>query len=99
MTPLLYYDICMPVRLTDDQLATYVAEAKDGYDVDRLITRDRGYPGQGIRPTHVVTVHLTAAELAALDQLADRLHMNRSAAIRYAITHHNPRHEVYPLGD
>ena len=99
MTPLLHYDICMRVRLTDDQLATYVAEAEDGYDVDRLITRGCGYPGQGIRPTHVVTMHLTAAELAALDQLADRLHMNRSAAIRYAITHHNPRHEVYPLGD
>lgn len=90
MTPLLYYDICMPVRLTDDQLATYVAEAEDGYDVDRLITRGRGYPGQGIRPAHVVTVHLTAAELAELDQLADQLHTKRSAAIRYAITHSNP---------
>ena len=32
----------MPVRLTDDQLATYVAEAEDGYDLDRLSTRGRG---------------------------------------------------------
>ena len=90
MTPLWHYDICMRIRLTDDQLATYVAEAEDGYDVDRLITRGCGYPGQGIRPTHVVTVHLTAAELTELDQRADRVHMNRSAAIRYAITHSQP---------
>ena len=90
MTLLLYYDIRMPVRLTDHQLATYAAEAEDGYDVDRLITCGHGYPGQGIRPTHVVTVHLTAAELAALVQLADRLNMNRSEAICYAITHSNP---------
>lgn len=90
MTPLLYYDICMPVCLTDDQLATYVAEAEDGYDVNRLITRGRGYYGQGIRPTHGVTVHLTAAELVALDQLADRLNMNHSEAIRYAITRSQP---------
>ena len=80
----------MRIRLTDDQLATYVAEAEDGYDVDRLITRGCGYPGQGIRPTHVVTVPLTAAELTELDQRADRVHMNRSAAIRYAITHSQP---------
>lgn len=80
----------MPVRLTDDQLATYVAEAEDGYDLDRLSTRGRGRLGQDIHRTHVVTVHLTAAELTELDQRADRVHMNRSAAIRYAITHSQP---------
>ena len=42
----------MPVRLTDDQLATYVAEAEDGYDLDRLSTRGRGRLGQTyIAPT------------------------------------------------
>lgn len=89
----------MPVRLTDDQLATYVAEAEDGYDLDRLSTRGRGRLGQDIQLTHVVTVHLTAAELAALAQLADRLNMNRSEAIRYAITHSNPDAYGSPLGD
>lgn len=89
----------MPVRLTDDQLATYVAEAEDGYDLDRLSTRGRGRLGQDIQRTHVVTVHLTAAELAALDQLTDRLNMNRSEAIRYAITHSNPDAYGNPLGD
>lgn len=80
----------MPVRLTDDQLATYVAEAEDGCDVDRLITCGRGRLGRDIQLTHVFTVHLTAAELAGLDQLADRLHMNRSEVIRYVITHLKP---------
>lgn len=40
----------MRVRLTDDQLATYVAEAEDGYDVDRLITRGCGYPAKASDP-------------------------------------------------
>ncbi|MGV0348766.1 MULTISPECIES: ribbon-helix-helix domain-containing protein [Corynebacterium] len=39
---------------------------------------------------HAFTVHLTAKELAGLDQLADRLHMNRSEVIRYVITHLKP---------
>ncbi|MGV0348767.1 hypothetical protein ACUY3R_07650 [Corynebacterium sp. 23_3061] len=41
----------MPVRLTDDQLATYFAEAEDGCDVDRLITCGRGRLGRDIQLT------------------------------------------------
>ncbi|WP_368410107.1 ribbon-helix-helix protein, CopG family [Corynebacterium sp.] len=35
-------------------------------------------------------MHLTAAELVELDQLADQLHTNRSEVIRYVITHSQP---------
>lgn len=31
---------------TAEQLASYVAEAEEGYDVDMLLARGRGYPGQ-----------------------------------------------------
>lgn len=77
----------MPVHLTEEQLADYVAEAEEGYDVETLLARGRGRPGRGAKPAQVVTVRLTEAEIADLDELAHRLDVNRSEAIRHAIAH------------
>ncbi|MDU1862557.1 MAG: hypothetical protein E6777_02560 [Propionibacterium sp.] len=53
---------------TEEQIQAWVAEAEAGYDVAALKRRGRGYPGRGAEPVDVVTVPLTADELAALDR-------------------------------
>jgi len=53
---------------TEEQIQAWVAEAEAGYDVAALKRRGRGYLGRGAGPVDVVTVPLTADELAALDR-------------------------------
>ncbi|MDU1581021.1 hypothetical protein [uncultured Cutibacterium sp.] len=53
---------------TEEQIQAWVAEAEAGYDVAALKRRGRGYLGRGAEPVDVVTVPLTADELAALDR-------------------------------
>lgn len=76
----------MGVHVDSQQLAAYVAEVETGYDVDELRRRGRGRPGRGAEPSQVIAVRLTMEELELVDQLAEKLRMNRSEAIRAAIT-------------
>lgn len=75
----------MPVTFTQDQLDFWTAEAEAGYDVDELKKRGRGRPGRGAAPSHVVTVRLTADELARIDQAAQARQVSRSELMRQAL--------------
>lgn len=76
------YDLFM---VTDEQIQKWADEAETGYDVEELKRRGRGRPGRGAEPMQVVAVRLTAEEIAALDELAEREHLSRSEAIRRAL--------------
>jgi len=76
------YDLFM---VTDEQIQKWADEAEAGYDVEELKRRGRGRPGRGAEPMQVVAVRLTAEEIAALDELAEREHLSRSEAIRRAL--------------
>jgi hypothetical protein len=76
------YDIYM---VSEEQIQSWVAEAEAGYDVQELKRRGRGRPGRGAEPMQVVAVRLTAEEVAALDEVAEREHLSRSEAIRRAL--------------
>ena len=71
--------------VTDEQLQRWADEAEAGYDVEELKRRGRGRPGRGAEPMQVVAVRLTAEELAALDEVAEREQISRSEAIRRAL--------------
>lgn len=71
--------------VTDEQVQKWADEAEAGYDVEELKRRGRGRPGRGAEPMQVVAVRLTAEEIAALDELAEREHLSRSEAIRRAL--------------
>ena len=71
--------------VTDEQIQKWADEAEAGYDVEELKRRGRGRPGRGAEPMQVVAVRLTAEEIAALDELAEREHLSRSEAIRRAL--------------
>ncbi|MWV49448.1 ribbon-helix-helix protein, CopG family [Rathayibacter sp. VKM Ac-2803] len=73
------------VPVTEEQIAAWAAEAERGFDVDALKKRGRGRPGRGAEASQVVTVRLTAEELAALDKRAAREQKSRSDVIRDAI--------------
>jgi len=73
------------VPVTEQQIASWAAEAEAGYDVSKLKTRGRGRPGRGAEPSQVVTLRLTSAELAALDARAARESKSRSDVIREAL--------------
>jgi hypothetical protein len=88
MLPLLHglfslYDLFM---VSDEQIEKWADEAEAGYDVGELKRRGRGRPGRGAEPMQVVAVRLTAEEIAALDEVAEREHLSRSEAIRRALT-------------
>lgn len=70
---------------TEEQIQAWVAEAEADCDVAALKRRGRGYPGHGAEPVDVVTVPLTADELAALDVIADRGQVTRAEAIRQVL--------------
>lgn len=70
--------------VTERQVDDWVAEAEAGYDVGAL--RKRGRPGRGAEPSRVIPVRLTEEELAAVMAKADREHLNRSEAIRRALS-------------
>jgi len=76
------YDICM---VSEEQVQQWADEAEAGYDVEELKRRGRGRPGRGAEPMQVVAVRLTAEEVAALDEVAEREHLSRSEAIRRAL--------------
>ncbi len=76
------YDIGM---VTEEQIQSWADEAEAGYDVRELKRRGRGRPGRGAEPMQVVAVRLTAEEVAALDEVAEREHLSRSEAIRRAL--------------
>lgn len=71
--------------VTEQQIRQWADEAEAGYDVEELKRRGRGRPGRGAEPMQVVAVRLTAEELAALDQVAERDNISRSEAIRRAL--------------
>lgn len=43
------------VQVTEEQIATWAAEAEAGYDVHALKKRGRGHPGRGAEPPHAAT--------------------------------------------
>ena len=73
--------------VSDEQIQHWADQAEAGYDVEELQRRGRGRPGRGAEPMQVVAVRLTADELAALDDVAEREHISRSEAIRRALAH------------
>lgn len=73
-------------NVSETQVDDWVAEAETGYDVNMLKKRASGRPGRGKDPAQVVPVRLTAEELQALMKRADREHLNRSDAIRAALS-------------
>jgi len=70
-------------EISEKQVDAWVAEAEQGYDVERL--RSRGRVGRGAVSSVVVPVRFTDAELAAVIAKAKRQNMNRSEAIRAAV--------------
>lgn len=73
------------VAVTEEQIASWAAEAAAGYDIRELRQRGRGRPGRGAEPSQVVTLRLTLAELAAIDARAARDGKSRSEVIREAL--------------
>lgn len=73
------------VAVTEQQIATWAAEAETGYDVEALKKRGRGRPGRGAEPSQVVALRLTVDELAAIDARASRDGKTRSEVIREAL--------------
>ena len=71
--------------VADEQIQKWADEAEAGYGVEDLKRRGRGRPGRGSEPMQIVAVRLTAEEIAALDELAEREHLSRSEAIRRAL--------------
>ncbi|MDR6867505.1 cobalamin biosynthesis protein CobD/CbiB [Microbacterium resistens] len=72
-------------EISEAQVDEWVAEAEAGYGVEELLRRTGGRPARGDEAAQVVPVRLTAAELAAVMERADREHLNRSEAIRAAL--------------
>lgn len=70
--------------VSEEQIQNWADEAGAGYDVQELKRRGRGRPGRGAEPLRVVDVPLTAEEVAAPDEAAEREHLSRSEAIRRA---------------
>jgi hypothetical protein len=72
--------------VTEEQIASWAAEAESGYDVEVLKRRGRGRPGRGSEPSQVVALRLTLEEIATLDARAEREGKTRSEVIRDALT-------------
>ena len=73
------------VRVAEEQIAEWSAEAEASYDIGALKRRGRGRPGRGAQPSQVVALRLTVEELAAIDVAAEREHKTRSELIREAL--------------
>lgn len=73
------------VPVTEEQIATWAAEAEAGYDIEALKKRGRGRPGRGAEPSQVIALRLTAEELAGVDSRAERENKTRSEVIREAL--------------
>jgi len=70
-------------HVSGEQVDGWVAEAEEGYDVDRL--RKVGRPARAGGAAQVFTVRLTEEEAAQLEERARRENLNRSEAIRQAV--------------
>ena len=68
--------------ITDEQIAQWVNEAEQGYDVQALKKRGRGRPGRGAEPGRVITIRVTPQEIEILDQRAAEDKLTRSEFIR-----------------
>ncbi|WP_038552741.1 ribbon-helix-helix protein, CopG family [Corynebacterium glyciniphilum] len=73
-------------EVSEEQVDAWVAEAEEGYDVEELQKRIIGRPARGSEASRVVPVRLTDAELDAVMKRADKEHLNRSEAIRAALS-------------
>lgn len=73
------------VPVTDELIEAWAAEAEAGYDAVALKKRGRGRPGRGAEPSQVIALRLTADELRALDDRAEREQKSRSEVIREAL--------------
>ncbi len=71
--------------VTEAQIAAWAAEAEAGYDIAALKKRGRGRPGRGAEPSQVVALRLTLAEIAEIDERAEREGKSRSEIIREAL--------------
>ena len=71
--------------VSQEQIERWADEAEAGCDVAELKRRGRGRPGRAAEPMQVVAVRLTAEELEALDDAAERHALTRSEAIRAAL--------------
>ena len=73
------------VPVAEEMIDEWAAEAEAGFDVDALQKRGRGRPGRGASASQVISLRLTAAEIAALDARALREGKSRSEIIRDAL--------------
>lgn len=73
-------------EVTEAQVDAWVAEAEEGYDVEELQKRIIGRPARGGEASRVVPVRLTDTELDAVMKRADKENLNRSEAIRAALS-------------
>lgn len=74
------------VPVTEEQIAAWAAEAEAGYGVEALKKRGRGRPGRSAKPSQVVALRLTVAEIVALDARAKEQGKTRSEVIREALS-------------
>lgn len=72
--------------VSEAQVDAWVAEAEAGYDIEELQKRIIGRPARGAEASQVVPVRLTVDELKAVMERAGREHLNRSEAIRAALS-------------
>lgn len=64
----------------------WVDEAEAGYDTEELRKHAIGRSARGAEPSQVIPMRLTTDELAAVMARAERENLNRSEAIRAALT-------------
>lgn len=86
-----YYDSFMARRIHEREVSEaevdqWVKEAESGYDVEDLRKRVLGRPSRGSEASQVVPVRLTPEELDAVMARAKKEKLNRSEAIRAAIS-------------
>lgn len=73
-------------KISEAEVDAWVDEAEAGYAPDKLQDRITGRPARGEKPSQVVPVRLTDEELSAVMDRAERENMNRSEAIRAALS-------------
>ncbi len=74
------------VEITDELIEQYVAEAEQGYDVEKLKVR-RGRPLLGRAPATTFAVRLDPDLRSALDERAERHGVSAAEVVRQALRH------------
>lgn len=72
------------VEITDELIEQYVAEAEQGYDLDKLVAR-RGRPLLGRAPATTFPVRLDPDLRAALDERAQLDGVSSAEVVRQAL--------------